>query len=92
MTSLGILSSIHHLVSIIKVFSIQLTLPYEMLHVVPPMSAPSALKSSSALTDAAGYLNVNKETLQHVKYSNVFGIGDCTNVPTSKTAAAVGKS
>ena len=62
-----------------------------MLHVVPPMSAPTVLKSCATLSDASGYLNVNKETLQHVKYSNVFGIGDCTNVPTSKTAAAVGK-
>jgi hypothetical protein len=25
-----------------------------------------------------------------VKYSNIFGIGDCTSLPTSKTAAAVG--
>jgi sulfide:quinone oxidoreductase len=63
-----------------------------MLHVVPPMRAPDVLKSCQALTDAAGFLDVNKETLQHVRYSNVFGIGDCTNVPTSKTAAAVGKT
>ena len=62
-----------------------------MLHVVPPMGAPTALKSCQALADAAGYLAVDKETLQHVKYPNVFGIGDCTNVPTSKTAAAIGK-
>lgn len=33
-------------------------------------------------------MDVNKETLQHTKYANVFGIGDCTNIPTSKTAAA----
>ena len=62
-----------------------------MLHVVPPMGAPAALKGCKALTDAAGFLNVNKETLQHVTYKNVFGIGDCTNVPTSKTAAAIGE-
>ncbi len=43
------------------------------------------------LLDAAGFLDVNKETLQHIRYPNVFGIGDCTNVPTSKTAAAIGK-
>ncbi len=41
--------------------------------------------------DEAGYLSVDKETLQHTKYNNIFGIGDCTNVPTAKTAAAVGK-
>lgn len=65
------------------------TLPYEMLHVVPPMSSPDVLKSCQSLTDSAGYLDVNKETLQHIRYPNVFGIGDCTNVPTSKTAAAI---
>lgn len=54
------------------------------------MSAPNVIKASP-LTDTSGYVNVNKQTLQHVKYSNIFSLGDCTNIPTSKTAAAVGK-
>lgn len=61
-----------------------------MLHVTPPMGPPAVLKGSS-LEDDGGWLDVNKETLQHKTFSNVFGIGDCTNLPTSKTAAAVGK-
>lgn len=61
---------------------------YEMLHVTPPMSSPDVLKTSP-VADAAGWVDVDKETLQHMKYPNVFGIGDCTNLPTSKTAAAV---
>ncbi|XP_046931106.1 sulfide:quinone oxidoreductase, mitochondrial [Lynx rufus] len=61
---------------------------YEMLHVTPPMSPPDVLKTSP-VADAAGWVDVDKETLQHKKYPNVFGIGDCTNLPTSKTAAAV---
>ncbi|CAG2165551.1 unnamed protein product [Oppiella nova] len=61
---------------------------YDMLHVTPPMSAPP-LVSSLADPQSGGYMSVNKETLQHVKYENIFGIGDCTNAPTSKTAAAV---
>lgn len=61
---------------------------YEMLHVTPPMSAPDVLKNSP-VADAAGWVDVDKETLQHKKFPNVFGIGDCTNLPTSKTAAAV---
>ncbi|XP_045616214.2 sulfide:quinone oxidoreductase, mitochondrial isoform X2 [Procambarus clarkii] len=65
------------------------TFQYEMLHVTPPMSTPDSLRNCDSLVDAAGYLNVNKGTLQHVEFPNVFGIGDCTNVPTSKTAAAV---
>lgn len=61
---------------------------YEMLHVTPPMSSPDVLKKSP-VADSAGWVDVDKETLQHKKYPNVFGIGDCTNLPTSKTAAAV---
>ncbi|XP_016133228.1 sulfide:quinone oxidoreductase, mitochondrial-like isoform X3 [Sinocyclocheilus grahami] len=61
---------------------------YEMIHVTPPMGPPAVLKGSS-LDDAAGWLDVNKNTLQHKTYANVFGIGDCTNLPTAKTAAAL---
>uniref|UniRef100_A0A8C6DSB6 Sulfide:quinone oxidoreductase, mitochondrial n=1 Tax=Moschus moschiferus TaxID=68415 RepID=A0A8C6DSB6_MOSMO len=61
---------------------------YEMLHVTPPMSPPDVLKTSP-VADAAGWVDVDKDTLQHKRYPNVFGIGDCTNLPTSKTAAAV---
>uniref|UniRef100_A0A8C7FY80 Sulfide:quinone oxidoreductase, mitochondrial n=1 Tax=Oncorhynchus kisutch TaxID=8019 RepID=A0A8C7FY80_ONCKI len=61
---------------------------YEMLHVTPPMGPNPVIKGSS-LADEGGWLDVNKETLQHNKYPNVFGIGDCTNLPTVKTAAAV---
>jgi len=61
---------------------------YEMLHVTPPMQPPSCLNNSS-LTDDAGFVAVDKTTLQSTKYSNVFALGDCSSVPTSKTAAAV---
>ncbi|XP_056428186.1 sulfide:quinone oxidoreductase, mitochondrial isoform X2 [Hyla sarda] len=61
---------------------------YEMLHVTPPMGPPDVLVNS-AVADAGGWVDLDKETLQHKKYPNVFGIGDCTNLPTSKTAAAL---
>lgn len=54
------------------------------------MSPPDVLKTSP-VADAAGWVDVDKDTLQHKRYPNVFGIGDCTNLPTSKTAAAVGR-
>jgi sulfide:quinone oxidoreductase len=63
---------------------------YEMLHVTPPMGPHEALKTASDdLCDAAGFLDVNSGSLQHKIYPNIFGIGDCTNLPTAKTAAAV---
>lgn len=41
--------------------------------------------SEAGLADSTGLLNVNPRTLQHVKYDNIFGLGDVTNVPTTKT-------
>lgn len=66
------------------------TFDYDFIHVTPPMSAPDILKNSTApITDGSGYLDVDKHTLQHKHFPNIFGLGDCTNVPTSKTAAAI---
>ncbi|KAG0717914.1 Sulfide:quinone oxidoreductase, mitochondrial [Chionoecetes opilio] len=53
------------------------------------LSAPDPLRECAALVNEGGFLNVNKHTLQHVTFPNVFGIGDCVSVPTAKTAAAV---
>ena len=63
---------------------------YDMIHVTPPMSAPDFLKSSP-LTDEGGWVSVDKDTLQHTKFDNVFSLGDCSNLPTSKTGAAIRK-
>ncbi|XP_071787939.1 sulfide:quinone oxidoreductase, mitochondrial-like [Asterias amurensis] len=65
-----------------------ITVPYAMLHVPPPMGPPDILKASP-LAGPSGFLSVSKDTGQHTKYPNVFGIGDCTDFPTSKTAAAI---
>jgi sulfide:quinone oxidoreductase len=64
------------------------TLPFSMLHVVPPQSAPDFIKKSE-LADAAGWLEVDRANLRHVRYANIYGLGDCTSTPNSKTAAAV---
>jgi len=61
---------------------------YDLLHVAPPMSAPDFIKRSP-ISDEKGWVDVDMHTLQSVKYPNIFGIGDCTNTPNSKTAAAV---
>lgn len=68
------------------------TLKFDMLHVVPTMSAHDYVSASGlAFTegDQKGWLAVDKFTLQHVRYPNVFGIGDVTGVPNSKTGAAI---
>jgi len=63
---------------------------YDMIHVTPPMSAPDFIKRS-ALANEAGWVEVDKETLQHTKFKNVFGLGDSSSLPTSKTGAAIRK-
>jgi hypothetical protein len=65
---------------------------YTILHVTPPMGPLDVLKGSP-ISDAAGWIEVDKGTLQHVKpeYSNVFALGDASSLPTSKTAAAITK-
>jgi len=66
----------------------RLTKKYDLLHVTPPMSAPDFIKRSP-LADAGGWVDVDKHTLQHKQYDNIFGIGDASNLPTSKTGAAI---
>jgi sulfide:quinone oxidoreductase len=61
---------------------------FDLLHVVPPQSAPDFIRQGP-LANAAGWLDVDAATLQHTRYPEIFGLGDCTSTPNSKTAAAV---
>ena len=63
---------------------------YEFIHVTPPQSAPDFIMNSP-LANAGGWVDVNKHTLQHTKYSNIFSLGDVSGAPTSKTGAAIRK-
>ncbi len=63
---------------------------YEMIHVTPPQSAPDFVKNSP-LANAAGWVDVDKNTLQHNTYKNVFSLGDAAGLPTAKTGAAIRK-
>lgn len=64
--------------------------PYDLLHVVPPQSAPDFVKRSP-LANAAGWVEVDKYTLQHTRYPDVFALGDASSLPTSRTGAAIRK-
>jgi sulfide:quinone oxidoreductase len=61
--------------------------PFDMLHVCPPQCAPDFIKVS-ALSDDAGWVDVDQETLQHKRFENIFSCGDVMNAPNAKTAAA----
>jgi sulfide:quinone oxidoreductase len=66
---------------------------FEMIHLTPPQSAPDFIKRSplAVPTDSLGWMEVDKYTLQHPRFPNVFGIGDVTNTPNAKTGAAIRK-
>ena len=60
---------------------------FDMIHVVPPQCAPDFVRQSP-LADAAGWLDVDQNTLRHKHFANVWGLGDAMNAPNAKTAAA----
>ncbi len=64
-----------------------ITRRFDLLHVVPPQTAPDFVRHSP-LADAAGWVDVDAQTLQHKVYANVHALGDVGNSPNSKTAAA----
>ena len=63
---------------------------FDYLHAVPPQTSPDFIKNSP-LSNDAGWLDVNQDTLQHNTYANIFGLGDVISAPNAKTAAAVRK-
>ncbi len=57
-------------------------LDYDLLHVVPPQSAPELVKRSPlASAEDGGYVEVDRHTLQHVRWPNVFSLGDAVEPP-----------
>lgn len=61
---------------------------YDFIHIVPPMFAVDSVLNSP-LANAQGWLDVDKYSLQHKRYSNIFGVGDINGTPKGKTAATV---
>ncbi|RIA55739.1 NAD(P)/FAD-dependent oxidoreductase [Dichotomicrobium thermohalophilum] len=69
-------------------------LGYDFIHVIPPMRTPEPVRNSplpwrEGPFAADGWIEVDKVTLQHRRYPNVFGVGDVNGVPKGKTAASV---
>jgi sulfide:quinone oxidoreductase len=66
---------------------------FDMLHVVPPQSAPDFIKQSplAVQDNPLGWIEVDKHTLRHMRFPRVFALGDATNTPNAKTGAAVRK-
>ena len=70
----------------------EVTEDYDFIHAVPPMTAPSPVRESPLAWQEgpfSGWLEVDRHTLQHPRYRNVFGVGDVVGTPVGKTAASV---
>lgn len=63
---------------------------FDMMHVCPPQCAPDFIKVSP-LADEAGWIDVEQSTLRHKTFENIWALGDVTNAPNAKTAAAARK-
>ena len=70
--------------------NLNVEVPFDFLHITPPQKAPDEI-GKSAIGSAKGWVPVNKETLQHVKYNNIFALGDIAAVPMGKTGGTVRK-
>jgi len=71
----------------------EVTLDYDYLHVIPPQRAPEVIRQSGLSwadkwTDQ-GWVEVDQKTLRHLRYPEIFAIGDVAGVPKGKTAASV---
>ncbi|MEA3553807.1 MAG: FAD/NAD(P)-binding oxidoreductase [Campylobacterota bacterium] len=74
----------------IELKSEEVKVSYDFLHITPPMKAPDEI-ANSKLGSSKGWVPVTKETLQHVKYPNVFSLGDVVAVPMGKTGGSARK-
>ena len=70
------------------------TRDYDLIHVIPPMRAPLAVRNSPLAwrqgpMAADGWIEVDPATMRSKRYPNVFAVGDVAGVPRGKTAASV---
>ncbi|MCS6853296.1 MAG: NAD(P)/FAD-dependent oxidoreductase [Elioraea sp.] len=69
-------------------------LGYDFINVVPPMKAPDVVRISplpwqTGPWAAEGWVDVDRHTLRHKRFPEVFAVGDVAGVPKGKTAASV---
>lgn len=62
---------------------------YDYLHVIPPQRAPDVIRQSGLSwgdkwTDQ-GWVEVDTQSLRHLRYPEIFALGDVAGVPKGKT-------
>lgn len=71
----------------------EIELDYDYLHVIPPQRAPEVIRQSGLSwadkwTDE-GWVECDMASLQHLRYPEIWALGDVAGVPKGKTAASV---
>jgi len=66
---------------------------YDYIHVIPPQRAPDVIRQSGLSwadrwTDQ-GWVECDMHSLRHLRYDNIWALGDVAGVPKGKTAASV---
>ncbi|WP_028913798.1 NAD(P)/FAD-dependent oxidoreductase [Pseudorhodobacter ferrugineus] len=69
------------------------TRDYDYIHVIPPQRAPEVIRQSGLSwadkwTDQ-GWVECDKASLRHLRYPDIWALGDVAGVPKGKTAASV---
>lgn len=68
-------------------------LGYDFINVIPPQRAPQVVRDAGlSWSDkwvGEGWMEVDMKTLRHLRYPDIFAIGDVAGVPKGKTAASV---
>lgn len=59
---------------------------YDLL-VTVPLNMGADVVQESGLGDELGFVEVNKHTMQSLRYDNVFALGDAADLPTSKAGS-----
>jgi sulfide:quinone oxidoreductase len=62
------------------------TVAYDLLVLVPPHRGQKVIEDSG-LGDERGWVPVDKNTLRHTQFEQVWAIGDTTNIPISKSGS-----
>lgn len=66
---------------------------YDYLHVIPPQRAPGVIRQSGlSWADKwidEGWVECDMATLRHLRYDDIWALGDVAGVPKGKTAASV---
>ncbi|WP_394249366.1 NAD(P)/FAD-dependent oxidoreductase [Arthrobacter pityocampae] len=67
------------------------TLGYDVLHAVPPQSAPEWLKSTDlpAHGNPSGFVEVDPVILRHPRFPSIWSLGDAASTLNSKSGAAL---